>query len=675
VPFSFLNPWFWLGALALAAPIWLHLRRRQETNLVQFSALRFLDDQPVPRQSPLRLRNFLLFMLRTLALLLLIAAFAWPFLRNANTLPIRESRVYILDNTLSHQADDGFSHDRTRLLSEISKAPANIQVAVVELAASPRTLVAFGDSRDTGREKLNDLQPSFQRGSYLAAFRQANSLLANSLGAQKHIVLLGDNQENQWNENVSTPPFLRNVQVDVPKVTTSLLPNLSVAEPRVQRVFLGDKSLVNFTAKLGHIGDIKTANVILRANGQTVFNRPVDLEKQPGSILLQAQWEADPTLWLRGDVSVEGTPDALPADDRVFFSLPPVVEGKVALLAQSHYLRVALSPEIMRGQWATRILDPTKLSDELAANQDAEVLCIESNFLQSGDARKLLWRYLSNGRGVFLLVNRVTPAITGCLRELGFEVEGSVNAGKDPAEKFEFLLSNHPIFHPFLSPEYGNLMDIKVSRYTRLQSKQAMPLIFSERGAGLFFQGTKLQGKLFVAAFGMDRDSTSWPLHQSFIPFLDLTLQTARAEDPTPTTFEPGEVAMIQLPANLSGREAVLRDESREISRTPIEQGHVQLHLPDKPGLYAMTFDDSSQVQKLFSVNPSPKESELIYAQSPGAMKAWQMNNPVQTAKVSTANISQTAILQQRFWWWMVLGGIAALLLESLLAETKKVQA
>jgi hypothetical protein len=608
-------------------------------------------------------------------LLLLIAAFAWPFLRNANTLPIRESRVYILDNTLSHQADDGFSHDRTRLLSEISKAPANIQVAVVELAASPRTLVAFGDSRDTGREKLNDLQPSFQRGSYLAAFRQANSLLANSLGAQKHIVLLGDNQENQWNENVSTPPFLRNVQVDVPKVTTSLLPNLSVAEPRVQRVFLGDKSLVNFTAKLGHIGDIKTANVILRANGQTVFNRPVDLEKQPGSILLQAQWEADPTLWLRGDVSVEGTPDALPADDRVFFSLPPVVEGKVALLAQSHYLRVALSPEIMRGQWATRILDPTKLSDELAANQDAEVLCIESNFLQSGDARKLLWRYLSNGRGVFLLVNRVTPAITGCLRELGFEVEGSVNAGKDPAEKFEFLLSNHPIFHPFLSPEYGNLMDIKVSRYTRLQSKQAMPLIFSERGAGLFFQGTKLQGKLFVAAFGMDRDSTSWPLHQSFIPFLDLTLQTARAEDPTPTTFEPGEVAMIQLPANLSGREAVLRDESREISRTPIEQGHVQLHLPDKPGLYAMTFDDSSQVQKLFSVNPSPKESELIYAQSPGAMKAWQMNNPVQTAKVSTANISQTAILQQRFWWWMVLGGIAALLLESLLAETKKVQA
>ena len=112
-------------------------------------------------------------MLRALALLLVIAGFAWPFLRNANTLPIKESRVYILDNTLSHQANDGFSRDRSRLLSEISKAPADVQLAVVELATSPRTLVALGDSREIAREKLADLQPSIHRGSYLAAFRQA----------------------------------------------------------------------------------------------------------------------------------------------------------------------------------------------------------------------------------------------------------------------------------------------------------------------------------------------------------------------------------------------------------------------------------------------------------------------------------------------------------------------
>src|SRR5439155_26195852 len=141
-----------------AAPIWLHLRRKKETNLIQFSALRFLEDEPQPRQSPLRLRDLLLFALRVLALLLLLAGFAWPYLRGANTAPIKESRIYILDNTLSHQANDGFTRDRDRILGEVSKAGGNIQVAVIELTATPRVVVSFGDDRETARQKLKDTQ-------------------------------------------------------------------------------------------------------------------------------------------------------------------------------------------------------------------------------------------------------------------------------------------------------------------------------------------------------------------------------------------------------------------------------------------------------------------------------------------------------------------------------------
>ena len=676
MPFSFLNPWFWLGALAVAAPIWLHLRRKRETNLVEFSALRFLDDQPEPRRSPLRLRDIVLFALRVMALLLLVAAFAWPYLRGADTAPVKESRVYILDNTLSHQANDGFTRDRDRVLSEVSRGASDIQMAVIELTSSPRVVVSFGESREVAKQKLKALEPSFQRGSYLAAFRQANSLLGNSLGDQKRIILLGDNQVNQWNDRVDTPAFLRNVQVDVPKITALARPNLSLSEPRVQRIFLGEKSLVNFTVKLGHAGEAKTANIVLRANEQVIFNRAVELEMQPETMLLQAQWEADPVSWVRGEVTVDGTPDALAGDNRVFFSLAPVIEGRVALLAQSPYLRLALSPEVMRGQWATRVLEPTKLAAELAASEDADVLVVESSYLQSGDARKLLWRYVTNGRGAVVLVNRVTPSISGCLRELGFEAEGTVSVEKGSAERFQFVYSNHPIFHPFLSPDYGSLMDVKVSKYVQLKGSQAMPLIFSEKGAGLFFQGTKFPGKLFVAAFGLDREHTSWPIDQTFIPFLDLTLQTARAEDPTPTTFEPAEISKIQLPAGSAVREAVLRDDRRVLSRAPVEQGRTQVRMPDKPGVYALTYDDGAQVEKVFSVNPSPKESQLAYVDEPEALKVWRVNLPPGTGKPAASaargKLSLSGILQQRWWWWMVMGGLAALMLEMALADMRR---
>src|SRR5262249_16425324 len=145
-------------------------------------------------------------------------------------------------------------------------------------------------------ESVNELKPSYQRGSYLAAFRQANTLLQNSLGKNKRILFLGDNQQNQWTENVSTPPFLQGVEVELPKPAANTLPNLSLSDARVQRLFLGDKSLVNVTLRLSHSGPAKSARVILKSNGQSVFNKEVSLENQPGTILLQAQWEAQPNV-------------------------------------------------------------------------------------------------------------------------------------------------------------------------------------------------------------------------------------------------------------------------------------------------------------------------------------------------------------------------------------------
>lgn len=671
--FSFLNPWLWLGALAIAAPLWLHLRRKRESNVVLFSAVRFLHDQQEPRRSPLRLRHVALFALRALALLLLVCAFAWPYLRNPDTVPIRESRVYILDNTLSHQAQNGFTRDRERLLQDFAAAGPNLQLAVVELLANPRVLVAFGDDRQVAREKLLQLQPSFQRGSYIAAFRQANALLANSLGPVKRIVFLGDNQANQWGENLSAPPFLRNIEVEVPKSPVSELPNLALAEPRIQRIFLGEKSLVHFTAKLSHWGPATSARIILQADGQAIFNRTVDLQNQPDTIMLQAQWEADPASWVSGDLAIEGSPNANPGDDRLYFSLPPVLEGRVAVLAQSPYLRLALSPEVMRGQWAARFLDPAALAEEVASNHDEEVLCIESNYLQSGDARKLLFRYLTNGRGVFLLLNRLTPSIKATLRELGFEGE-PVEESKPT--RFQFVISNHAIFHPFLSPDYGNLLDVKINKYIRLTAKDALPLLFCDQGAALFFQGTRFPGKLFVSTFGMDREHTSWPVHQTFIPFLDLTLQAARAEDPFPSTFEPGEVAVFPLPPGTEAREVVLHSGDKEVLHSPVKNGRAQLRMPGLPGLYAVTYDEGQKVEKIVSINPSPKESELVYADAPEAMKTWRVVSGAEAAKAAasaaTVRLSLAAILRQQLWWWMLLGALFALFLEIALADARR---
>jgi hypothetical protein len=676
VSFAFLNPLFWFAALALAAPVWLHLRRKAETNKVKFSALRFLDDQPLARRDPFRLRDWLLFLLRALALLLLVGAFAWPYQHKAAELAVKESRVYILDNTLSHQASQGFQHDREELRSEMMKVGRDAQVAVIELAGQPRVIGSFGDDRQAIADRLKDLPPSFQRGSYLAAFQQAGTLLANSLGARKKIILYGDNQENQWSENLNSPPFLRNVEVVLPKTAAAPGANLSLSQPRLQRIFLGEKSLVNLTMELTHSGAAREANVSLVINGQVIFNRNLQLGEQSGGISLQAQWETDPGLWLRGEATVTGAPDVLPADNRLFFSLAPLTEGKVVVLAQSPYLRSALSPDVMRGEWAARIVEPTAIANELGTNEDADVLVIESNYLQLADARKLLHRYLDNGHGVLLMVNRVTPAISGYLRELGFEPQPEPAAAGPTVEHIKFVLGNHPIFHPFVSSDYGNLTEIKLYKYARLKTPNGMPLVLSESGNGLFFQGSTPRGKLFVAAFGFDREQTSWPVHQTFIPFLDLTLQTARAADPTPLDYEPGAAGLVQLPSDTKVHQVVLRDQHRELARVPVTQGRAQLALPEIPGLYDLMYDTDSNVQKVLSVNPSPKESQLTYVKAPAAITNWEFNTRVETPTFAEspaiARMSAAAIWHQQFWWWLIVFGLLFLVLETAVAARRR---
>jgi hypothetical protein len=287
-----------------------------------------------------------------------------------------------------------------------------------------------------------------------------------------------------------------------------------------------------------------------------------------------------------------------------------------------------------------------------------------------------VWRYLTNQRGVILLVNRVTPAVSAALRELGFEVVGGASSGRRRSEKLQFVLSNHAIFHPFVSPEYGNLLEVRVAKHERLKAMQGIPLIFSESGDPLFFQGTKLPGRLFVAAFGFEREQTSWPRHVTFIPFLDLCLQNSRPEEAAPVNYEPGEISVLNFPADSPVREVVLREGEREITRAPLVQGKAQLPLPDKPGLYGVMYDGSKEPEKIFSINPSPKESRLSYVAVPEAIKLWQFPRdtaaPKSAPAASAAQVSLASILQQQIWWWLMLAGLAALLIETFWAAARK---
>jgi hypothetical protein len=665
--FSFLNPWFWLGAMALAGPIWLHLRRRRDKHLVRFSAVQFLADQPPARRSPFRLRDSLLFAMRGLAVLLIVGAFSWPFLRKTPSRSSSRSTVYILDNSLSRQASGAFGRDKERIVNDLNAAGPSARIAVLELKDTPRLVAQFGEEPLSAIEKVRGLKPSFQRGSYLSAFREANSLLSD-IGGMRQIVLLGDNQANQWQENVTTAAFLRDVQIETPKPQAHQLPNLWLSDGKAQRLLLGETSRVNFTMRLGHLGPAQSARVTLHASGRMVFERTIDLRGQPETLVIHGECDADPGSWLQAESIVEGTPDALEADNHLYYAVPPLEEGTVALLAQSPYLRAALSPEVMRGKWKRNLVDSRQLQAEADHAQRSDVLCVESAYLQDPAGRALVQKYLDAGRGVWLILDRLSPVIDGYLRQLGLEPEGVSEPGVNDPEHIEFAISNNSIFQPFQSPDFGDLTQVTVSRYANLRPTAARTLLFSESGRGLFFESARYPKRLYVCAFGMDRTQTSWPIQQTFVPFLDLVLQAARQRVEQRTSFEPGEAAVFEVPPGLTARTVSIQQDGRELGTSNVFGGVVRLCMPETPGSYTLTVNQSHEPWQWLSVNPSARESKLVYLDTPRPIHDWSVT-PGTFAKSSdqvvSSDIGFSNILSQHIWWWMVLAGLSALAMET----------
>jgi hypothetical protein len=255
------------------------------------------------------------------------------------------------------------------------------------------------------------------------------------------------------------------------------------------------------------------------------------------------------------------------------------------------------------------------------------------------------------------------------LRRYGIE---PVPGGRDASHKsgLHYIFSDHPIFRPFRSPDFGQVTEVEVYRWRRMKAGQAVPLAVAESGDPLFVQATGAKGRLFVGTFSMDRDETDWPLHPTFIPFLDLCLQDARGQSAFPTAYQPGEQCVLDLPTRRSGARYVLRDGDREVRRGTLRNGRAEFPAPSRPGLYAFTVEGETAEPLMIAVNPSPLESELTYLQSAEAVRSWASQAPRPRGPAGTQptrlELTRSEILRQRLWWTLLVAGLALLLGESL---------
>jgi len=136
---SFLAPLFFAGLAAIAVPIIVHLIQRERKTIVQFPSLMFVRRIPYQSVERRRIHNWLLLLMRAAAMVLLVTAFARPFLHidpvsAAGALSGAREVVILLDRSASM----GYGDHWTRAQAEARRVAATIG------GEDKATLVLFG---------------------------------------------------------------------------------------------------------------------------------------------------------------------------------------------------------------------------------------------------------------------------------------------------------------------------------------------------------------------------------------------------------------------------------------------------------------------------------------------------------------------------------------------------
>jgi len=393
---NLIHPWYLLGAAAVALPVIIHWLTRPRPTRLPLSTIRFVMDAVRQRRARYRLRDLLILLLRTAAILLLALAFARPLI-GAKPVAASDSagsigRVVILDQSQSMAAvwhgAAAFERARpvaARYLSDTASASADLILA----AARPHAVVdRLTSNFDALRQELSSPQPLPERMDIIAAINSAAELLSSGPANQRReLVIISDFQRSSWsNADFSALPADTHIQVEsVAPPAGASHSNLAVLRITPRGRVRQNRPL-QLDIEIGNYTDAPSDVHVQLSLGQATTSLH-GLCSAMATTILSTTIEPAEAGWQAGQARIVDAADALAADDARPFVLNVKRTATYALITRdpsapsptsSHFLERALIPAPSTDPNAAservRRIDPSSVDAESLSDADLIVL-------------------------------------------------------------------------------------------------------------------------------------------------------------------------------------------------------------------------------------------------------------------------------------------------------------
>jgi len=621
---TFLNTAFLFALSVAVLPLLIHLLNREKVKRVYFSTLRYLRLLQKTRMKRVRIRQIILLILRTLALLLLALAFARPALKGALSGLVgahaKISAVVLLDNSLSMGVGGLFRQARAKGEAVLGMLREGDEAELISFSDHPRPLLPSPTHNLSlvGKE-LAELELSDGGTNIKEALTEAISIISQSKNLNREIYLITDLRRYGWGKLLARG-------LEIPSGVRLYIIHPEQNQPRnalIKSVSLVGGGMMEKGKPLELVAKVKNNSsspfvnltTELFLDGRRMDQKNIDLKAGgEGDVRFGVTPEGGGSHW--GWVQLPD--DELNVDNRRYFNFTILERIKVLCVGGKRedvfYLQLALNPWQERGFSVETVpCEAGELSGFLLS--DFDVLALANVGDLNPDRVAAIKGFLEGGGGLFISLGEgIDPRFfnQGSFSDIAPLTLGplvGIPHQKEIYFSLEKMVYSHPIFGIFQGKRITS-----PSIYLAYQGeikRDSQGLAWFSNGLPALVEGRVGKGRVIVLTSALDLKWSDLPRSGLIVPLLQRAVRYLAA-----TRFQPSKESLVGdgVEVTLKGKEGritCLRPDGGKLALEPVLRGTnflVRIPEVDTKGIWKL-FSDGKEIE-IFSVNPNPQESD-----------------------------------------------------------------
>ncbi len=617
---NYINPFILFGLVLASIPIILHFLNLRKLKKIEFSSLKFLIELQKSHIRKLKIKQWLLLLLRTLTIIFIVLAFARPLTRGH--LPgfskyAESSVIVFVDNSPSMNLTDEYGN-RFNFAKRIAKNlieqfNSRDEIVLIPLGnLQSADFYNFTSNFAKISEDLSKMRISQSSINISNAIATSAELFKKAHFLNKEIYFITDNQLLNFENFDDT--FITNIRpaiyfVEVGANSKANLTNISVDSIiPTTRIFQFNNPVITKIKLTNHsVEDKSKLSMSMLFNAIKVAQKNVNIKSETSTYNdISAVLKSNDVLL--GEVELEN--DALPNDNRRFFGVILPNKPQVALISDNNnlFLQNALGINYQLNYCNVEIIPTINFNSTDLTKFD--VLVFE-NYSKINASR--VENYLKNGGRAIFFASEDLSTNQEIVKFLKLDKSEIINYSNNSNNIVSKIAKSHPIFEGVFTNSNIEVAE-KISIYKEIPYKKGIPIIESITG-NLLSEEYLLKGKYLFFSINPMQEWGNIPTSALFPIIIYRSILYLSSLPELSTSVMIGSSVQLKIPARFaegSNFSIIDPNGNKQVVYAPNLSTGIIVSIPkvELLGNYVV-YNSKEKPVGIISANINPKESVI----------------------------------------------------------------